>query len=61
MSRIPRSTDVFAFDVVGEGDGGLAGVRGLFRADLQLAVHHDPLGGEFNVFIVREAQLAVDR
>ena len=32
-----------------------------FRADLQLAVQHDPLGGQFEVLIVREAQLAVDR
>ena len=61
VRRSTHSTDVFAFDVVGEGDGGLAGVRGLFRADLQLAVQHDPLGGEFNVLIVCEAQLAVDR
>src|SRR6185312_14845192 len=41
-----HSTDVFVFDVVREGDGGLAGVRGLFRADLHLPVQHDPLGGE---------------
>ena len=32
-----------------------------FRANLQLPVHHDPLGGQFEVLIVREAQLAVDR
>src|SRR4029077_10535821 len=29
------STDVFVFDVDGEGDGGLADVRGFLRADLQ--------------------------
>ena len=31
-----------------------------FGADLQLPVHHDPLGGQFEVLIVCEAQFAVD-
>ena len=31
-----------------------------FGADLQLAVQHDPLGGQFKVGIVCEGELAVD-
>src|SRR5437762_6359658 len=54
------STDVFVFDVVGEGDGRLARVRSLFSADLQFPVQHDSLGGQFNVLIVCEAEFAVD-
>ena len=53
--------DVLALHVVGEGDGGLAGVGLGFGADGQLAVQHDPLGGEFHVGVVREGELAVDR
>ena len=53
--------DVFALDVVGEGDGRLARVGAGFAADLQLPVHHDPLGGQFQVGVVREAEFAVDR
>ncbi len=40
-------------DVVGEGDGGLARVRAGFAADGQLAVQHDPLGGQLQVGVVR--------
>ncbi len=53
--------DVLALHVVGEGDGGLAGVGLGFGADRQLAVQHDPLGGQFQVRVVGEAELAVDR
>src|SRR4029078_4851724 len=53
--------DVFVFDVVRESNGRLARVRGLFSTNLQLAVQHDPLGGEFKIFVCREAKLAVDR
>ena len=60
VRRSTHSTDVFVFDVVGEGDGRLARVRSLFSADLQFPVQHDPLGGQFNVLIVREAEFAVD-
>ena len=31
-----------------------------FRTNLQLPVHHDPLGGQFKIFIICEAQFAVD-
>ena len=33
----------------------------LFSTNLQLPVQHDPLGGQFKIFIVCEAQFAVDR
>ena len=56
-----HSTEIFAFDVVSEGDGRLVRVGLGFRADLQLPVHHDPLGGQFQIFVIREAQFAVDR
>src|SRR5215510_11374741 len=59
--RSTHSTDVFVFDVVREGNCCLAGVRGLFSTNLQLPVQHDPLGGQFNILIVSEAQFAVDR
>ena len=52
---------IFVFDVVGEGNGRLVRVGFGFRANLQLPVHHDPLGGQFEIFVVREAQFAVDR
>ena len=55
------NTDVFAFDVVGEGDGRLARVGPGFGADFQFPVHHDPLGGQFEILVVSEAQFAVDR
>jgi hypothetical protein len=59
--RSTRSRHIFVFDVVGEGNCGLARVGLGFRANLQLAVHHDPLGGQFKIFIICEAQFAVDR
>jgi hypothetical protein len=34
---------------------------GLFSTNLQLPVQHDPLGGQFKILIVCEAQFAVDR
>src|SRR4029077_19225030 len=40
---------VFTLDVVGECDGCLARVRAGFSTDGQFAVHHDPLGGQFQV------------
>ena len=52
--------DVLALDVVGEGDGRLAGVGLGFGANGQLAVQHDPLGGQLQVGVVGEAELAVD-
>ena len=59
--RSTHATDVFVFDVVGEGDGRLARVGPGFGADLQFPVQHDPLGGQFKVGIVGEAEFAVDR
>src|SRR6185436_14713369 len=56
-----HSTKVFAFDVVGEGDGRLARVGAGLAANLQLPMQHDPLGGQFKVFVVGEAEFAVDR
>src|SRR5262249_446444 len=56
-----HSTHIFVFDVVSEGNGRLARVGFGFRANLQLPVDHDPLGGQFQIFIVRKAQFAVDR
>ena len=32
-----------------------------FSANLQLPVQHDPLGGQFKILIVCEAEFAVDR
>ena len=55
-----HSTHIFVFDVVSEGNCRLARVGFGFRANLQLPVHHDPLGGQFKIFIVCEAQFAVD-
>jgi hypothetical protein len=52
--------DVFTLDVVGEGDGRLAGMGAGFAADGQLAVQHDPFGGQLQVGVVREGELAVD-
>jgi len=56
-----QSTKILVFDVVGEGNGRLVRVGFGFRANLQLSVHHDPLSGQFEIFVVREAQFAVDR
>ncbi len=44
--------DVFALDVIGEGDGRLARVGAPFAANGQLPVQHDPLGGQLEVRIV---------
>ena len=54
------SHDVFTLDVVGEGDGRVARVGAGFAANGQLAVQHDPLGGQLQVGIVGEGELAVD-
>ncbi len=51
---------VFALHVVGERDGGLAGVGLGFAADGELTVQHDPLGGQLEVGVVGEGELAVD-
>ena len=59
--RSTHSTDIFVFDVVGEGNGRLARVGPGFGADFQFPVQHDPLGGQFKVGIVGEAEFAVDR
>src|SRR6185436_814360 len=61
VRRSAHSTYIFVFDVVREGNCRLAGVRGFFSTDLQFPVQHDPLGGQFNILIVCEAQFAVDR
>jgi hypothetical protein len=53
--------DVFVGDGVGEGDRRVARVRVRFAADGQLAVQHDPLGGQLEIGSVREGELAVDR
>ena len=51
---------VFTLDVIGEGDGRLVRVGARFAADGQLPVQHDPLGGQLQVGIVCEGELAVD-
>src|SRR6185312_10741892 len=64
VTAVIRSTDsahIFVFDVVGESNGRLARVGGLFSPNLQLPVHHDPLGGQFKILTVCEAQFAFDR
>ena len=64
VTAVIRSTDsthIFVFDVVGEGNCGLARMGPGFGADFQFPVHHDPFGGQFQIFIVRKAQFAVDR
>ena len=53
--------DVFIRDFIGEGDRRVARVGARFAADGQLPVQHDPLGGQLQVGIVREGELAVDR
>ena len=55
-----HATEVFVLEVIGEGDGGLVRVGLGFGADLQLAVHHDPLGAQLEILIICEAQFAVD-
>src|SRR6185436_14631228 len=57
----PQSTKIFAFDVVGEGDGRRARVGFGFGANLQFPVQHDPLGGQLKVLVVCEAEFAIDR
>src|SRR5690606_8091925 len=52
---------VLALYVIREGDRGVACVRPVCGADLELAVQHDPLGGQLEVGVVREDELAVDR
>ena len=47
--RSTHSTDIFVFDVVGEGNGRLACMGPGFGADFQFPVQHDPLGGQFKV------------
>src|SRR4029077_15272499 len=59
--RSTHSTYIFVFDVVGEGDCRLACMGPGFGADFQFPVQHDPLGGQFKVGIVGEAESAVDR
>jgi hypothetical protein len=56
-----HATEVFVFDVVGEGDGRLARVGVGLAANLELAVQHDPLGRQLEVLVVGEAEFAVDR
>ena len=45
VSRSTHASYIFVFDVVGEGNCRHARVGLGFRTNLQLAVHHDPLGG----------------
>ena len=54
------SHDVFTLDGIGEGDGRVARVRAGFAANGQLPVQHDPLGGQLQVGVVCEGELAVD-
>ena len=58
---IPHAHQLLILDVVGEGDGRLVRVGLRLGADFQLPVQHDPLGGQFQVGLVREAEFAVDR
>src|SRR5690606_26198898 len=53
--------DVLAGHVVDQGDRGIAGMRPVLAADMQLAVQYDPVGDQLDIAIVREAELAVDR
>src|SRR6185436_9684319 len=59
--RSTHSTYIFVVDVVSEGNRRLARVGFGFRANLQLPVQHDPLGGQFKIFVISETQFAVDR
>jgi hypothetical protein len=59
--RSTHSTYVFVFDVVGEGNCRLACMGPGFGADFQFPVQQDPLGGQFKVSVVGEAEFAVDR
>src|SRR5690242_11393307 len=52
--------NVFTRDVIGQRNGRIALVGAGFSTNLQLPVQHDPLGGQFQIFVVREAQFAVD-
>src|SRR5262249_46239541 len=47
VSRSTNSTYIFVLDIVSECNCRLASVGGLFGANLQLPVQHDPLGGQF--------------
>src|SRR5262245_40431869 len=58
--RSTHSTYVFVLDVVGEGNCRLACMGPGFGADFQFAVQQDPLGGQFKVSIVCEAEFAFD-
>jgi hypothetical protein len=52
--------NVFARDVIGQGNARIARVGAGLSTNLQLAVQHDPLGGQFKIFFICEAQFAVD-
>src|SRR5690606_9456268 len=52
---------VLALGLVGEGERRIVCVGAVLAADGQLPVQNDPLGGQLEVGIVREGQLAVDR
>ena len=52
--------DVFIRDFVGKSDRRVARVGARFAADGELAVQHDPFGGQLQVGIVRKSELAID-
>ena len=61
IPRSPTLHGLFIRDGIGEGNRRLARVGAGFGADFQFPVQHDPLGGQFEVSVVGEAEFAVDR
>jgi hypothetical protein len=60
-AAVAHGADVFIGDIVGQGNDGIACVALRLAADLQFAASQiDPLGGEVDVAIISEAELAVD-
>jgi hypothetical protein len=52
---------LFITDVIGQGNGRFAGVGSGRGTDFQFPMQHDPLGSQFKVAIVCEAEFAFDR
>src|SRR5690606_30708075 len=57
---VSHAVDVFARDIVGQGDRRIARVRLALVTDLQLPAQQYPLGGELEIRVVGKAELAVD-
>src|SRR5690606_1153136 len=60
-AAVAHRVDVFAWELVGERDRGLAGVRLVLAADVELAAAQiNPLGLEVHIAVVRKPELAID-